>query len=343
MERLHRKGVGFFYVSDDTFTASKRRAVAVCREILKRGLSVAWSAISRVDAVDAETLGWMRRAGCIQISYGVESGNSKIRRRLGKTFTDEQVARAFRDTLRHGILPRAYFIYGCPGESRETIQETLDLIRKTRPLSVVFYILSLFPGTALYREFCERTGATDDIWSAPIETIPYFETDPALTQSDVLGFGNALRGGFHRMLPELVGTLDLVEDEAFSSLHADFLSRLGMTFHRGEYARPEIIDNHLGIARRLYERALDYAPHPRAYLGLGMLAQEAGDFDAARGLLTQGHSRFPDDVEVAVCLAVNAMNTGRFDSALAVLTPIETDDRAGPLAAECRRRLSSPA
>ena len=85
---LAARGVAFIYLSDDTFTLSRRRVQAVCREILARELDVTWVAISRVDAVDAETLGMMRRAGCIQISYGVESGAEEIRRMTDAEFQD---------------------------------------------------------------------------------------------------------------------------------------------------------------------------------------------------------------------------------------------------------------
>ena len=66
-------------------------------------------------------------------------------------------------TNRYGILSRAYFIYGCPGESRETIQESVDLMRRIKPLGTVFYILDLFPGTALYDLYRRLFGVTDDI------------------------------------------------------------------------------------------------------------------------------------------------------------------------------------
>ena len=75
IERLHGRGVHFFYFSDDTFTVDKERVIAICRGIMERGLSITWNAISRVDRVDEEILYWMRQAGCIQISYGVESGS----------------------------------------------------------------------------------------------------------------------------------------------------------------------------------------------------------------------------------------------------------------------------
>jgi radical SAM superfamily enzyme YgiQ (UPF0313 family) len=103
---LYNRGVAFFYVSDDAFTADRDRTLAICKGILERGLKISWNAISRVDCVDEEILYWMRRAGCIQISYGVESGSKRIRKALNKRIREEDIQRAFDLTVRTGILTR---------------------------------------------------------------------------------------------------------------------------------------------------------------------------------------------------------------------------------------------
>ena len=118
----------------------------------------------------------MRKAGCIQISYGVESGSEKIRGRLNKNIDKGEIKKAFELTRKYGILARAYFIYGCPEETWDTIKETLDLIEEIEPLSIIFYILDIFPGTALYEDFIKRTDSNDDVWLERIEDILYFET-----------------------------------------------------------------------------------------------------------------------------------------------------------------------
>ena len=80
------RGSRFFYFSDDTFTANKKRVVDICKKIIEKELDITWNAISRVDYVTEEILYWMRKAGCIQISYGVESGSEKIRNFLRKKY-----------------------------------------------------------------------------------------------------------------------------------------------------------------------------------------------------------------------------------------------------------------
>ena len=117
LERLYRNGVGFFYFSDDTFMVKKDRVIEICKKIIERDLKISWAAISHVDYVDEAVLFWMRKAGCTQISYGVESGSEKIRKLLNKNIQTDQIKKAFSLTTRYGILSRAYFIYGCQGET----------------------------------------------------------------------------------------------------------------------------------------------------------------------------------------------------------------------------------
>jgi radical SAM superfamily enzyme YgiQ (UPF0313 family) len=336
---LRQRGRRFFFVSDDTFTLNRRRVIGVCRLILQRKLDISWAAISRVDAVDEEVLAWMRKAGCIQISYGVESGSPEIRRRLNKRINEQQIRKAFRLTQRYGIMARAYFIYGCPGETRETIQETLDLMLDIQPLGAVFYILDLFPGTALYEDVKRCGRLSDDIWLRRVEDIMYFETDPDLSAELILEFGRRLRESFYRNLPAFVEALDLIDEREFHPLHADFLSRLALTFDQGDYARIDAIANKPQIAHALYRRALSYHPDARAYLGLGILDQKAGRYGESVARLEEGLAHFPDDEQLLICLAVSQMNLGRFQEALAALARCPNHLHGRRLAEACRRAM----
>lgn len=308
LRRLYGKGVRHFFFCDDTFTVNRKKALAVCRRILESGLDITWQAIARVDMVDEEILCWMRKAGCIQISFGVESGSAKIRRLLNKTFTTAQVERAFALTARYGLLPRAYFIYGCPGESDATIGESIELMRRIKPLGAIFYILDLFPGTALYELYRRAAGATDDIWLERIEDILYFETDPNLSQQQVLSFGHRLRAAFHENLPQFVRSLDLVDVKELYPLHADFLSRLALTFDQGDYAAIDAIADKPLLAEFLYRKALSFHPDVRAYLGLGIVLQKAGRHTEARDILQEAVRRFPGHEHLENALNVSLVS-----------------------------------
>ena len=340
LERLYKKGINFFYFSDDTFSLDKNRVIGICQKILEKGLNITWVAISRVNYMSEDILFWMRKAGCIQISYGVESGSKKIRRLLNKKITNDEIQKAFALTLKCGILPRAYFIYGCPGETHRTISETIDLIKKIKPLVIHFFILSLFPGTRLYEEYKKKMKVTDDIWLNKIEDIKYFETDPELSREDVLLFGKTLRTGYHELIPEIVDAIELVDNKEFYPLHADFCSRLGMTFDHGDYAKNDAIENKKKIAEKLYIKALTYHPHPSAYLGLGILNQKKSAYQESIKILSKGIQYFPDNESLNMCLGVSHMNVGDFNTALSFFLKFQHSKQALELIVNCYRALN---
>ncbi|MFH1980691.1 MAG: radical SAM protein [Pseudomonadota bacterium] len=342
LERLVGRGQRFFYFSDDTFTLQRRRVMDVCREIRSRKLDIQWAAISRVDRVDEELLRAMRLAGCTQISFGVESGSPQIRRLLGKPVTDAQIQDAFEMTARTGILTRAYFIYGCPGENDDTIAQTLVLMDRIKPLSTIFYILSLFPGTRLYRDYVDRSGLDEDaLWLEPVEDILYFQTDPEISQQQVLSFGKTLRNHFYRQLPEYIAALSLTDDPELYACHADFCSRLAMTLDHGDYAAIDAISGKRELAEKLYRRSLDYHPNPRAYLGLGIHHQKNGRHNDTVRLLGDAVERFPKHEPLHLCLAISHMNTGRFSRAMRYLEKFPGSSQALGYMAECHRQLGN--
>lgn len=343
LELLHDKGITYFYVSDDTFTLKRERVLAICRLILEKGLPVTWQAISRVNCIDEEMLYWLRKAGCIQISFGVESGSERIRDFLNKDISTGDITRAFRLTRRYGILPRAYFIYGSPGESWETIQESIDLMHAIKPLDMASYILDIYPGTALYRDYQERTGSNDDIWQQRIEDIMYFETDPELSAEMVMAFGNRLRTEFYRNLHHYADTIDLVDLEDLYPEHADFCSRLAMTFSHGDFAGNDAVQDKEETAEKLFTRALHYHPEQRAYLGLAILLQKRRDFAGSIRILTEGITHFPANEQLHICLGISHMNCGQFAQALQCLEKFAAAPGVQPYIAACCEQLGSNA
>jgi radical SAM superfamily enzyme YgiQ (UPF0313 family) len=337
MVRLRDKGVSFFYVSDDTFTLRRELVIDICRRIIAHRIDIVWAAISRVDYVDEEMLGWMRRAGCTQISYGVESGSREIRDRYRKRINEAAICRAFELTVRYGIMARAYFIYGAPGESDQTIDESLALLRRIRPLSAIFYILDLFPGTALYEAYKQRTGTTDDIWLDRVEDLLYFETDATLSKATVIGFGRRLREGYLSLLPEFAGQIDLVDDPEMYPLHADFLSRLALTFSHGDYAINPQVENNLTTAVMLFERSLHYHPDHRAFWGLGLVYQHLRRFDESLAVLQQGIEHHKTSLDLHMALANSLMRLHRYPEARQCLEAIPDHPRAVEQLIRCCR------
>ncbi len=342
LEQLHQKGVSFFYISDDTFTMREDRVIAICRKIIERNLAITWFSISRVNLISEEMLYWMRRAGCIQISFGVESGSEKIRNALNKNIRTDDIKNAFALTRKYGILPRAYFIYGNPGETNKTIRETIDLIGEIKPLSAIFYILDIFPGTELYEDFLERTKIRDDIWLERIEDIMYFETDQRLSQDMILAFGRRLRSAFHKKLPQCADDIELADREDLYQLHADFLSRLAMTFSHGDYAMIEAIPGKEEVAERLYIRSLSYAPNQRAFLGLGSLKQRQRRYEESIRILNEGMNHFPENDQIALCCGISHMCLAHYDKALHCFSKCPDSPEVARYIESCHRMLNFP-
>ncbi len=142
---------GFHQVNlaDDLFTASDGHCLAVCGEILQRGLEVPWTSFARVDTVSIEMLRKMRQAGCRAVSFGIESGDPGILKTIRKGITLEQVETAVAMCNKAGLMPHGSFILGLPGETPETIERTLAFGRRLEAMGVSygFHLLAPFPGT----------------------------------------------------------------------------------------------------------------------------------------------------------------------------------------------------
>jgi len=341
LELLALKGIKFFYFSDDTFTFKKHWVKAICQEIIRRQLDITWVAIARVNHIQADILDWMRKAGCIQISFGIESGSEKIRQKLNKPIKTAQIKKAFDLVKHYGIMPRAYFIYGSPGESEETIQASIDLIRKIKPLSIITYVLDIFPGTRIYQELLEQGRITEDIWQKRIEDLLYFEIDDRIDPKSILTYGNALRHAFYQNLPLFVEDIDLIKDPEFNRLHADFYSRLGMTFSHGDYSEIDAIPGKKSISKSLFQKSLACSPDHRSYLGLGMLYQQEGSFEKSIRILDQGLIHFDSSMDLRVCQGINYMNLKDFDRALTYFLDYKDQEHVGPYIIQCYEAIRS--
>jgi len=151
LEYLNRLNFHQINIADDLFTASKHHCLAVCDEIIRRNLSLKWTSFARVDTIFPEIVLKMKAAGCIGVSFGIESANPKILKRIKKGITLAQVINAVKHCTRVGITPYASFILGLPGETPDTLRETLDFAQELRKmgLSSGFHLLAPFPGTEI--------------------------------------------------------------------------------------------------------------------------------------------------------------------------------------------------
>jgi radical SAM superfamily enzyme YgiQ (UPF0313 family) len=164
MEECVKLGIREIVLYDDTFTIDRNRVFSVCREIERRGIRISWSIRARVDRIDLDMLKALKSAGCERINYGVESGSDKVLKNLHKGITKEQAVGAFGLTKKVGIQTVAYFMFGCPGETRDQMSETMEFAKQLNPDYCHFTILVPFPGTPLYAEGTTSGALTHDYW-----------------------------------------------------------------------------------------------------------------------------------------------------------------------------------
>lgn len=137
------------FFEDDTLTSVKKYCTELCEEIIKRNLQISWTANSRAD-VDLETLKLMKKSGCHMLCVGFESGNQKILENMKKSMTLEKMHKFVKDAKEAEILVHGCFMVGLPGETQETMQQTLDLSKALNPDTAQFYPIMVYPGTEAY-------------------------------------------------------------------------------------------------------------------------------------------------------------------------------------------------
>jgi radical SAM superfamily enzyme YgiQ (UPF0313 family) len=151
-QRLFPKVKEFFF-DDDTFTAIQPRAREIAKELGKLGMT--WSCNARAN-VNYETLKTMRDNGLRLLLVGYESGNQKILDQIKKGIRLEEARQFTADCKKLGITIHGTFILGLPGETRETIRETIEFAKEIDPFSIQVSLAAPYPGTELYRQALEN-------------------------------------------------------------------------------------------------------------------------------------------------------------------------------------------
>lgn len=156
-ECVERFGITSFLFRSDLFTQDGAWVRRLCEAILDARLPIAWACNARVDTVDAETLGWMRRAGCWIVAFGVESGDQATLDRLRKNARVEDAYRAVALCRAAGIKSSVYLLMGLPWDTRESLEALAAFACDLDPDVVEFFYPYPFPGTPLQAE-CVQLG-----------------------------------------------------------------------------------------------------------------------------------------------------------------------------------------
>jgi anaerobic magnesium-protoporphyrin IX monomethyl ester cyclase len=156
LHMLKNLGVKHVHMYADLFTVSREQVMGLCNLMLQEKLGLTWTCNSRVDYVDEEMLQLMGKAGCTYISWGIESANEQILKKAAKGYRLDQAPRALKWAHQAGIKNWGYFIIGLPGETEETIQQTMKF-SKELPLDIaLFHVAAPYPGTPFFFEVLEN-------------------------------------------------------------------------------------------------------------------------------------------------------------------------------------------
>lgn len=150
-------GVREVFFEDDTFTISRSRVQNFCKGYRERGLSVPWSCNARADTLDLKTMREMKNSGCRLLISGYESGSDEVLKAISKGFDTATIRQFARNARESGLMVHGDVIIGLPGETRETIAKTRELVMETRPDILQVAVASPFPGTAFY-DWCLEHG-----------------------------------------------------------------------------------------------------------------------------------------------------------------------------------------
>jgi radical SAM superfamily enzyme YgiQ (UPF0313 family) len=167
IERSKRElGVEYFYLWGDTVTLNVKTFSDFCEELIRRDVNVHWFGNARADnLVDPAFVHRLKRSGCWMLAMGIESAADDIRQDMVKKLDRAKIETAFANLRQAGIKSFAFFIYGHPGDTRESMEQTTDYAIALDPDFANFYPAVPYPGTELY-EKVQRDGLlADEDWS----------------------------------------------------------------------------------------------------------------------------------------------------------------------------------
>lgn len=156
LEIVHKQGYKEVFFRDEMFTTDKDRVVKICEGILQKNLDITWIASTRVGVIDEELISLMKRAGCHMLRFGVESGSQEILNNVKKGVKVEQIESDFELTHKYYMDTHAHCMVGMPGETENSLRQTLKFIKKIDPTIVSFGVCTPYPGTKLFDLVVEK-------------------------------------------------------------------------------------------------------------------------------------------------------------------------------------------
>ena len=189
-------GIRHITFVDDLFLASKKRTRALCELIIEHNVDITWSCTSRVDVVKPEILDIMKKAGCWEINFGLETGSDELLQKMDKAASIEKSKRALQWTADAGIRSKGLFMLGFPGENQQTVAATKAFLKEI-PLTLMNLTkFTPYPGSPIYRELYKTT-VRDDHWDK-MNGMNFLYAPEGMTVKELDKTYKQLLGSFYR-------------------------------------------------------------------------------------------------------------------------------------------------
>lgn len=186
------------WIHDDAFMINKNRTIEFCEAIINRGIKTQFVASARFRPISEEVVYKMEEAGFVQVLFGLESGAEEVIKGMRKGISKEHVRYGLDLFAKTSMKATAFIIAGLPGETDETIDETIDFVQELQNINYLFYddigVAMVYPGTEMY-EMVKATGKIDDDYWLTDGDVPYFtDTIGAVhTYEKLLGMKEKIR------------------------------------------------------------------------------------------------------------------------------------------------------
>ncbi|BDV44866.1 B12-binding domain-containing radical SAM protein [Geotalea uraniireducens] len=194
---LHREfGIRHVFFYDDLFTFDRRRVERLCVLMEERRLPVTYNCIARLEHVDDELLRLLRRSGCWQVNFGIESGDPEVLKQHRKFYGLDEVQRKLLMVRKAGLRVKGLFMIGLPGETEQSIRRTIDYALSLPLDEINVTKFTPFPGAPIYRTIGEQGTFTEE-W--PLMNCLNFVFVPhGMTREQLEGLYNEFIRRFYR-------------------------------------------------------------------------------------------------------------------------------------------------
>lgn len=186
---VKKHGVREIFFSDDLFTANNAHLMNICEGMIRAKLDLIWVCMGHVNTVNPEKLKIMKKAGCHNICYGVESGDPVIQKTINKNLDFQKVKEVVKMTQKAGIAARCSYMFGNHTETPATMQRTIDLAIKLKSDYASFNIATPYPGTYLRQWAVENKYLVDDSYES-LDSSVYTIVTPELPAGTVEQYCN---------------------------------------------------------------------------------------------------------------------------------------------------------